>query len=32
MPNPFLNGLQAASNAIASNLSGPVDLINWVGR
>lgn len=28
MPNPFLNGLQAASNAIASNLSGPVDLIN----
>ena len=28
MSNEFLNGLQAASNAVAGNVAGPVDILS----
>ena len=32
MSNEFLNGLQAASNAVAGNVAGPVDILSFLLR
>ena len=32
MNNEFLNGLQAASNAVAGNVAGPVDILAFLLR